>query len=257
MGNVVLQIPTEGRLSAAPADAPVVHQEERLVVVVQAAGVTRGVLDGVPSGKTALQRHNRRVKGDVFFCGVDVQPTRHCFCPSFYTSNTPQGAKPTAITFFLETAGAAAPWSLTASPTQRATPSFRPPVRIQAPGGRLTLQVSADPRGHCGFSPVLCAALTSPFLRTSLTHVLIFSWPSPPTNDTTKLGNGRPHSPKASVGYSEECCPLSHWVTMAAPKKSPVATEPIYKHQSPAPVTLANVIKNGSTRLQVRCPEGT
>lgn len=45
----------------------------------------------------------------------------------------PQGGSPTAITFFWETAGAAALWSLTASPTQRDTPSLRPPVRIQAP----------------------------------------------------------------------------------------------------------------------------
>lgn len=46
----------------------------------------------------------------------------------------PQGGSPTAITFFWERAGAAAAWSLTASPTQQDTPSLRPPVKIQAPG---------------------------------------------------------------------------------------------------------------------------
>lgn len=38
-----------------------------------------------------------------------------------------------AITFFWDTAEAAAIWSFTASPTQRETPSLRPPVKIQAP----------------------------------------------------------------------------------------------------------------------------
>lgn len=32
-------------------------------------------------------------------------------------------------------------------------------------------------------------------------------------------------SPKASVGYSEVCCVLFHWVIIAAPKESPVDAE--------------------------------
>lgn len=46
----------------------------------------------------------------------------------------PQGATPIAMTFFWDKAVAAVPWSRTASPTQRETPSLRPPVKIQAPG---------------------------------------------------------------------------------------------------------------------------
>lgn len=54
MGNVVLQCCTEGCFSPASANAPVVHQEKNLTVVVQAAGVTGRVLDVVSSRKTAL-----------------------------------------------------------------------------------------------------------------------------------------------------------------------------------------------------------
>lgn len=164
----------------------------------------------------------------------------------FLLCTRPQGASPTAITLFLDTAGAAAPWSLTASPTHRPNPSLNPPVRIQAPGKeqrenqvlriklvRCLLQANIAEQlttrtGHqnkqyftisevfvqnafwllnvsihpdtvdiditvsCECLPVLCAALTSPFLRTSLTQVLTFSLPSPPTTDTTRLGKGRP-----------------------------------------------------------------
>lgn len=41
--------------------------------------------------------------------------------------------------------------------------------------------------------PVLCAARTRPCLITSRTQGLTFSFPSPPTTDTTRLGTGRSH----------------------------------------------------------------
>lgn len=58
MGNVVLQTGAEGGLSPPAADAPVVHQEESLAVVVQAEGVAGRVLDVVASRKTALKTHS-------------------------------------------------------------------------------------------------------------------------------------------------------------------------------------------------------
>ena len=45
----------------------------------------------------------------------------------------PQGATPRAMTLFWDTEEAAVPWSLTASPIQRPTPSLRPPANIHAP----------------------------------------------------------------------------------------------------------------------------
>lgn len=55
-------------------------------------------------------------------------------------------------------------------------------IQVQT-GGKLS---------SCRLSPVVTAALTSPFRRMSLTHGLIVWWPSPPTTDTTRLGAGRP-----------------------------------------------------------------
>lgn len=58
MGNVVLQTSTKGCLSSPAANTPIIHQEERLAVVVQAAGVAWCVLDVVPSRETPLQTDN-------------------------------------------------------------------------------------------------------------------------------------------------------------------------------------------------------
>ena len=55
MGDVVLQVGEEAGLPAALAYGPVVHQEEGLVVAVQAAGVLGRVLDIVASRKTPLE----------------------------------------------------------------------------------------------------------------------------------------------------------------------------------------------------------
>lgn len=54
MGDVVLQFGPEARLSSSASHTPVVHQQEGLVVVVQAAGVPGRVLDVVLSRKAAL-----------------------------------------------------------------------------------------------------------------------------------------------------------------------------------------------------------
>ena len=59
VGDVVLQFGPEARLSPAP-HTPVVHQQEGLVVVVQAAGVAGRVLDVVLSRKAALQEEEPR-----------------------------------------------------------------------------------------------------------------------------------------------------------------------------------------------------
>ena len=55
MGNVVLQTCTKACLSATAANTSIVHQEESLAVIVQAAGVTGCILHIVPSRKTPLQ----------------------------------------------------------------------------------------------------------------------------------------------------------------------------------------------------------
>lgn len=54
MGDVVLQFGPEAGLSSSAAHTPIVHQQEGLVVVIQAAGITRRVLDVVLSRKAAL-----------------------------------------------------------------------------------------------------------------------------------------------------------------------------------------------------------
>lgn len=54
VGDVVFQFGPEPRLCSA-SHTPVVHQQEGLVVVVQAAGVPGHVLDIVLSRKAALQ----------------------------------------------------------------------------------------------------------------------------------------------------------------------------------------------------------
>lgn len=54
MGDVVLQFGPEARLSASASHTPIINQQEGLVVVVQAAGVPRCVLDIVLSRKAAL-----------------------------------------------------------------------------------------------------------------------------------------------------------------------------------------------------------
>lgn len=54
MGDVVLQFGPEARFSSSAADTPIVHQQEGLVVVIQAAGISRRVLDVVLSRKAAL-----------------------------------------------------------------------------------------------------------------------------------------------------------------------------------------------------------
>ena len=77
MRNVVLQIGQEGRLSAPLAYSPIVHQEEGLVVAVQAAGVLGSVLDIVASWETSLENKYRNthkwtncVLGDTSNCSV-------------------------------------------------------------------------------------------------------------------------------------------------------------------------------------------
>ena len=59
MGDVVLQFGSESSLLPA-LNTPVVHQQEGLVVVVQATGVLGRVLDVVLSGKAALQEQETR-----------------------------------------------------------------------------------------------------------------------------------------------------------------------------------------------------
>lgn len=54
MGDVVLQFGPEARLSSSAADTPIIHQQEGLVVVIQAAGISGRVLDVVFSRKAAL-----------------------------------------------------------------------------------------------------------------------------------------------------------------------------------------------------------
>lgn len=54
MGDVVLQFGPEACFSSSAAHTSVVHQQEGLVVVIQAAGITRRVLDVVLSRKAAL-----------------------------------------------------------------------------------------------------------------------------------------------------------------------------------------------------------
>lgn len=54
VGDVVLQFGPEARLSSSAPHTPIVHEQERLVVVVQAARVPGRVLDVVLSRKAAL-----------------------------------------------------------------------------------------------------------------------------------------------------------------------------------------------------------
>lgn len=54
VGDIVLQFGPEARLPSSASNAPIVHQQESLVVVVQAAGVPGRVLDIVLSRKAAL-----------------------------------------------------------------------------------------------------------------------------------------------------------------------------------------------------------
>lgn len=54
MGDVVLQFGSETCFSTSAADTPIVYQQECLIVVVQAAGITRRVLDVVLSRKASL-----------------------------------------------------------------------------------------------------------------------------------------------------------------------------------------------------------
>lgn len=54
MGDVVLQFGPEARFSSSAAHTPVIHQQKGLVVVIQAAGIARRVLDVVLSRKAAL-----------------------------------------------------------------------------------------------------------------------------------------------------------------------------------------------------------
>lgn len=59
MGDVVLQLGPKPRLSSA-SHTPIVHQQEGLVVVVQAAGVFVLVLDEILSRKAALQEEQSK-----------------------------------------------------------------------------------------------------------------------------------------------------------------------------------------------------
>jgi len=61
VGDVVLQLGPEARLSSA-SHTPVVHQQEGLVVVVQAAGVPGHVLHVVLGREAALQEEQSRDK---------------------------------------------------------------------------------------------------------------------------------------------------------------------------------------------------
>lgn len=54
MGDVVLQFGPEACFSSSAAHTPIIHQQEGLVVVIQAAGITRCVLDVVLRRKAAL-----------------------------------------------------------------------------------------------------------------------------------------------------------------------------------------------------------
>lgn len=56
MGDVVLQLGPEARFSSSAAHAPIVHQQEGLVVVIQGAAITRRVLDVVLSWKATLDQ---------------------------------------------------------------------------------------------------------------------------------------------------------------------------------------------------------
>lgn len=57
MGDVVLQFSPEAGFSPSAAHTPIVHQQEDLVVVIQAAGIARRALDIVLSRKAALYIH--------------------------------------------------------------------------------------------------------------------------------------------------------------------------------------------------------
>lgn len=143
MGDVVLQFGPEARFSSSAADTPIIHQQEGLVVVIQAAGISRRVLDVVFSRKAALY-----IKyfdcNEVKLCNCTFIPIRWIdqasagltwgltSCCRFGT--IPQGAMPSATTLFRETDEAAVAWSLTASPTHLPTPSRKPGVIIHAPG---------------------------------------------------------------------------------------------------------------------------
>lgn len=54
MGDVVLQFGPEACFSSSATDTPIIHQQKGLVVVIQAAGISRRVLDVVFSRKAAL-----------------------------------------------------------------------------------------------------------------------------------------------------------------------------------------------------------
>lgn len=60
MGDVVLQFGPEPRLSSSASHTPIVHQQEGLVVVVQAAGVPGCILHIVLSRKATLREEESR-----------------------------------------------------------------------------------------------------------------------------------------------------------------------------------------------------
>ncbi len=78
VGDVVLQFGPEPRLSSSASLTSVVHQQESLVVVVQAAGVPRRVLDVVLSRKAALKEEEPR---DMIY--QDFLNQCNALCPAF------------------------------------------------------------------------------------------------------------------------------------------------------------------------------
>lgn len=67
VGDVVLQLGPEACLSSSTAYTPIIHQQEGLVVVVEATGVAGRVLDVVLGGEAAL-RDKRNT--EVLCCSV-------------------------------------------------------------------------------------------------------------------------------------------------------------------------------------------
>lgn len=55
VGDVVFHLGPEGRFPSPPAYTPIIHQQEGLVVIIQAARVTGCVLDIIPRRETTLR----------------------------------------------------------------------------------------------------------------------------------------------------------------------------------------------------------
>lgn len=75
MRDEFLQVGHEAHLSTSAADAPIVHQQEGLIVTVQVTGVLRRVLKIIPGREAALREEPAEHGAVSVFRGECLQTT--------------------------------------------------------------------------------------------------------------------------------------------------------------------------------------